>query len=85
MIELVTLEEAKLHLRIDDDYGDSDLPKKFRAAAQQYFPTFMEVARLSWMNQEILLMVSRLLAFRLLCWFCLAIWTVIAAAKKKKS
>ncbi|ECD1676309.1 phage gp6-like head-tail connector protein [Salmonella enterica subsp. enterica serovar Herston] len=33
MIELVTLEEAKLHLRIDDDYGDSDLTLKIQGGS----------------------------------------------------
>ncbi|EPV8458609.1 TPA: phage gp6-like head-tail connector protein [Serratia marcescens] len=33
MIELVTLEEAKLHLRIDDDYGDEDLTLKIKGGS----------------------------------------------------
>lgn len=33
MIELVTLEEAKMHLRIDDDYGDSDLTLKIQGGS----------------------------------------------------
>lgn len=33
MIELVTLEEAKLHLHIDDDYGDSDLTLKIQGGS----------------------------------------------------
>lgn len=33
MIELVTLEEAKLHLRIDDDYGDDDLTLKIQGGS----------------------------------------------------
>ncbi|WP_058911880.1 head-tail connector protein [Entomohabitans teleogrylli] len=33
MIELVSLEEAKMHLRIDDDYGDSDLTMKIQGGS----------------------------------------------------
>ncbi|HIE3971835.1 TPA: head-tail connector protein [Serratia marcescens] len=33
MIELVTLEEAKLHLRIDDDYGDDDITLKIQGGS----------------------------------------------------
>jgi len=33
MIELVDLDEAKLHLRIDDDYGDSDLEMKIQGGS----------------------------------------------------
>lgn len=33
MIELVTLEEAKMHLRIDDDYGDPDLTLKIQGGS----------------------------------------------------
>ena len=33
MIKLVTLEEAKMHLRIDDDYGDSDLTLKIQGGS----------------------------------------------------
>ncbi|WP_286931940.1 head-tail connector protein [Leclercia sp. UBA5958] len=33
MIELVTLEQAKDHLRIDDDYGDSDLSLKIQGGS----------------------------------------------------
>lgn len=33
MIELVTLDEAKMHLRIDDDYGDSDLTLKIQGGS----------------------------------------------------
>ncbi|VVA47924.1 hypothetical protein SERVES_01645 [Serratia ficaria] len=33
MIELVTLDEAKLHLRIDDDYGDDDLTLKIQGGS----------------------------------------------------
>lgn len=33
MIELVTLKEAKMHLRIDDDYGDSDLTLKIQGGS----------------------------------------------------
>lgn len=36
MIKLVKLDEAKQHLRIDDDYGDDDLTLKFRVAAPQF-------------------------------------------------
>lgn len=33
MIELVTLDEAKMHLRIDDDYGDPDLTLKIQGGS----------------------------------------------------
>jgi hypothetical protein len=33
MIELVTLDEAKMHLRIDDDYGDSDMTLKIQGGS----------------------------------------------------
>lgn len=33
MIELVTLEQAKAHLRIDDDYGDDDLMLKIQGGS----------------------------------------------------
>lgn len=33
MIELVTLDQAKLHLRYDDDYNDPDLTLKIRAGS----------------------------------------------------
>lgn len=33
MIELVTLAEAKAHLRIDDDYGDADLTLKIQGGS----------------------------------------------------
>lgn len=33
MIELVTLPEAKEHLRIDDDYGDADLTLKIQGGS----------------------------------------------------
>ncbi len=33
MIELVTLEQAKAHLRIDDDYGDADLKLKIQGGS----------------------------------------------------
>lgn len=33
MIELVTLDEAKMHLRIDEDYGDSDLTLKIQGGS----------------------------------------------------
>lgn len=33
MIELVTLEEAKMHLRIDDDYGDPDITLKIQGGS----------------------------------------------------
>jgi hypothetical protein len=33
MIELVTLDEAKQHLRIDDDYGDTDLTLKIQGGS----------------------------------------------------
>lgn len=33
MIELVTLPEAKAHLRIDDDYGDDDLTLKIQGGS----------------------------------------------------
>ena len=33
MIELVTLDEAKIHLRIDEDYGDSDLKLKIQGGS----------------------------------------------------
>lgn len=33
MIELVTLEEAKLHLRIDEDYDDPDLTMKIQGGS----------------------------------------------------
>lgn len=33
MIELVTLDEAKKHLRIDEDYGDSDLTLKIQGGS----------------------------------------------------
>ncbi|WPU24510.1 head-tail connector protein [Cedecea neteri] len=33
MIELVTLPEAKAHLRIDDDYGDADLTLKIQGGS----------------------------------------------------
>jgi hypothetical protein len=33
VIELVTLDEAKMHLRIDEDYGDSDLTLKIQGGS----------------------------------------------------
>lgn len=33
MIKLVTLDEAKQHLRIDDDYGDTDLTLKIEGGS----------------------------------------------------
>lgn len=33
MIELVTLEQAKLHLRVDEDYGDADLTLKIQGGS----------------------------------------------------
>lgn len=33
MIELVTLDEAKMHLRIDEDYGDPDLTLKIQGGS----------------------------------------------------
>ncbi|MFV8873644.1 head-tail connector protein [Serratia fonticola] len=33
MIELVSLEQAKAHLRIDDDYGDDDLTLKIQGGS----------------------------------------------------
>jgi hypothetical protein len=33
VIELVTLDEAKMHLRIDEDYGDSDLKLKIQGGS----------------------------------------------------
>ncbi|CAI1701302.1 Uncharacterised protein [Serratia proteamaculans] len=33
MIKLVTLDEAKQHLRIDDDYGDADLTLKIEGGS----------------------------------------------------
>lgn len=33
MIELVSLEEAKMHLRIDDDFSDSDLTMKIQGGS----------------------------------------------------
>jgi hypothetical protein len=33
MIELVSLEQAKAHLRIDDDYGDDDLKLKIQGGS----------------------------------------------------
>lgn len=33
MIELVTLEEAKMHLRIDEDYDDPDLTLKIQGGS----------------------------------------------------
>jgi hypothetical protein len=33
MIELVTIEEAKMHLRIDDDYGDPDITLKIQGGS----------------------------------------------------
>jgi len=33
VIELVTLEQAKLHLRVDEDYGDADLTLKIQGGS----------------------------------------------------
>jgi uncharacterized phage protein (predicted DNA packaging) len=51
MTELVTLEEAKLHLRIDEDYGDDDLMLKIKGGSAAIL-TYIQGSRDSVVTQS---------------------------------
>lgn len=85
MIELVTLEEAKMHLRIDDDFGDSDLTLKIQGGSAAILSYIQGSRALVVDESGNLIDGETLTAFRQPCWFFLDILTVTVEAKRKRS